>query len=66
MALAYNKRVRRKSFEEMELVLKVVLPIGSKDRELGKWSLIGDFVLYKMYTSLRASARVTSSNIMKV
>ena len=35
---AYNKRVRRKSFEEGELVWKVVLPIGVKDRELGKWS----------------------------
>ena len=38
VALAYNKRVRRKSFEERELVWKVVLPIGTKDRELGKWS----------------------------
>ena len=33
---AYNKRVRRKSFEEGELVWKVVLPIDAKDRELGK------------------------------
>ena len=38
VARAYNKRVRRKSFEEGELVWKVVLPIGSKDKELGKWS----------------------------
>ena len=38
VALAHNKRVRRKSFEERELVWKVVLPIGTKDRELGKWS----------------------------
>ena len=38
VARAYNKRVRRKSFEERELVWKVVLPIGAKDRELGKWS----------------------------
>ena len=35
---AYNKRVRRKSFEEGKLVRKVMLPIGAKDRELGKWS----------------------------
>ena len=26
------------SFEERELIWKVVLPIGAKDRELGKWS----------------------------
>ena len=36
VARAYNKWVRRKSFEEGELVWKVVLPIGAKDRELGK------------------------------
>ena len=34
----YNKQVRRKSFEEGELVWKVVLPIHYKDREWGKWS----------------------------
>ena len=39
VAQAYNKRVRRKSFEEGELIWKVVLPINYKDRELGKWSL---------------------------
>ena len=38
VAKAYNKRVRRKNFEEGELVWKVVLTIGVKDRELGKWS----------------------------
>ena len=38
VARAYNKWVRKKSFEEGELVWKVVLPIGAKDRELGKWS----------------------------
>ena len=36
---AYNKRVKIKSFEERELVWKVVLLIGAKDRELGKLSL---------------------------
>ena len=35
---AYNKRVRRKIFEEGDLVWKVVLPISAKDKELGKWS----------------------------
>ena len=38
MAQAYTKRVRRKSFEEGELVWKVVLPIDATNRELGKWS----------------------------
>ena len=38
VARAYNKRVKRNNFDEGELVWKVVLPIGSKDRELGKWS----------------------------
>ena len=36
VARAYNKRVRRKSFKEGELVWKVVVPIGSKDKELRK------------------------------
>ena len=35
---AYNKRVRRKSFEEGVLVWKVVLPISAKYGELKKWS----------------------------
>ncbi|XP_075515606.1 uncharacterized protein LOC142550255 [Primulina tabacum] len=34
----YNKRVNRKSFHEGELVWKTILPLGTKDRELGKWS----------------------------
>ena len=38
VAQAYNKWVRRKSFEEEELVWKVVLSISFKDIELGKWS----------------------------
>ena len=38
MARACNKRVIRKNFEEGELFQKVVLSIGAKDRELGKWS----------------------------
>ena len=36
VARAYNKRVIRKSFEEGELIWKVVLLIDAKDRELGK------------------------------
>ena len=56
MARAYNKQVRRKSFEERELVWKgelvwkVVLPIGDKDEELGKWSpnWEGPFKVYQV------------------
>ena len=39
VARAYDKQARRKSFDEGELVWKVVLPIDAKDIELGKWSL---------------------------
>ena len=38
VARAYTKRVRRKIFEEGELIWKVVLPIDAKNIELGKWS----------------------------
>ena len=38
VAQTYNKRVKRKSFEVGDLVWKIILPIGSKDRELGKLS----------------------------
>ncbi|XP_075497226.1 uncharacterized protein LOC142534177 [Primulina tabacum] len=38
VARSYNKRVNKKIFEEGDVVWKVVLPLGSKDREFGKWS----------------------------
>ena len=38
VAQSYNKRVRKKTFQEGDLVWKVILPIGIKDRDLGKWS----------------------------
>ena len=38
MTRAYNKQVKRKNFEEGELVWKVVLPIGAQDKELRNWS----------------------------
>ena len=38
VAWAYNKKVKRKSFEKGELIWKGVLLIGAKYRELGKWS----------------------------
>ncbi|XP_075483761.1 uncharacterized protein LOC142523912 [Primulina tabacum] len=37
VARIYNKRVNKKSFHEGEIVWKAILPIGTKDRELGKW-----------------------------
>ena len=36
VARAYNKQVRKKSFEEGELIWKAMLPIGAKDREFPK------------------------------
>ena len=36
VAWTYNKRIKRKSFEVEELIWKIILPIGSKDKEFGK------------------------------
>ena len=38
VAQTYNMRIKRKSFEVGELVWKIILPVCSKDKELGKWS----------------------------
>ncbi|XP_073304603.1 uncharacterized protein [Primulina huaijiensis] len=38
VARIYNKRVNKKSFHEGEIVWKAILSLGTKDRELGKWS----------------------------
>ena len=38
VAQTYNKRIKSKIFEEGEFVWKIILPVGSKDKELGKWS----------------------------
>ena len=38
VAQTYNKRIKMKSFEEGKLVWKIILLVGSKDKELGKWS----------------------------
>ena len=38
MARAYNKKVKKKSFQIGELVWKTILPIGSKNNKFGKWS----------------------------
>ena len=38
VAQTHNKGIKSKSFEEGELVWKIILSVGSKDKELGKWS----------------------------
>jgi hypothetical protein len=38
VARVYNKKVKSKSFREGELVWKIILPIGSKSNQFGKWS----------------------------
>ena len=38
VAQTCNKRIKMKSFKEGKLVWKIILPVGSKDKELGKWS----------------------------
>jgi hypothetical protein len=35
---AYNKKVKRKSFQVEELVWKTILPIGSRSNQFSKWS----------------------------
>ena len=35
---AYNKKVKLKNFQVGDLVWKVILPIGSRDRKFRKWS----------------------------
>ena len=46
----YNKRIKKKKFEEGDMVCKVILPPGTKDRELGKWSpnWEGPFKIYQV------------------
>ena len=39
VARAYNKKVKLKNFQVGDLVWKVILPIGSRDRKFRKWSL---------------------------
>jgi len=34
----YDKKVKAKSFDQGDLVWKLVLPIGTKDPKFGKWS----------------------------
>ncbi|XP_073051371.1 uncharacterized protein [Primulina eburnea] len=50
VARSYNKRVNKKIFEEGDVVWKVILPLGSKDREFGKWSpnWEGPFKFYRV------------------
>jgi hypothetical protein len=38
VARAYNKRVKKKSFQVGDLVWKMIFPIGSRSNKFGKWS----------------------------
>ncbi|KAI8567495.1 hypothetical protein RHMOL_Rhmol02G0126800 [Rhododendron molle] len=38
VARSYDKRVRRKSFSEGDLLWKAVFPLGEKNSRYGKWS----------------------------
>jgi hypothetical protein len=38
VAKAYNKRVKKKSFQVKDFVWKMILPIGSRSSKFGKWS----------------------------
>ena len=38
VSIAYNKKVKSKSFLPDDLVWKVILPMDRKDKTLGKWS----------------------------
>jgi hypothetical protein len=39
VARAYNKKVKEKSFQVGEQVWKTILPLGTRDRKFGMWSL---------------------------
>ena len=38
VARANNKKVKNKSFQVWDLVLKTILPLGTKSNKFGKWS----------------------------
>ena len=38
VARAYNKKVKEKSFQIGDIVWKMILPVGTRDRKFGKWS----------------------------
>ena len=38
VARAYNKKVKDKSFQVVDLVWKTILPLGMKNNKFGKWS----------------------------
>jgi hypothetical protein len=38
VAKVYNKRVKKKSFQVIDLVWKMILPVGSRNSKFEKWS----------------------------
>ena len=35
---SYNKKIKRKQFADGDIIQKIILPFGTKDPRLGKWS----------------------------
>ena len=56
----YNKKVKKKNFEEGDLVWKVILPVGAKDREYRKWSPNWERP-FKVHRVLKGNAYLLSS-----
>ncbi|XP_043714618.1 uncharacterized protein LOC122662975 [Telopea speciosissima] len=50
VAATYNRKVVAKNFQEGELVLKAILPVGIKDPVYGKWSPTweGSFIVHQV------------------
>ena len=51
IAKGYNKTIRHRSFDEVDLVWKTILPIGSKDPKYSKYSpkWEGRFQIHKVF-----------------
>ena len=53
MAKSYNKKIKSKTFDTGDLVWKVILPMDTKERTLGKWSLSweGPFKILRVFSN---------------
>nr|KYP39271.1 hypothetical protein KK1_039409 [Cajanus cajan] len=47
----YKRKVTTKKFLIGDLVLKVIIPMDQKSRNLGKWSYKGPFVIEQIYSN---------------
>ena len=64
VARAYNKKVKAKEFQVGDLVWEAVLPLGTKDRKYGKWSLTWHGS-YKVDQVLLENAYMVVSNLAR-